>query len=48
LVRNEPSGGFHLVKSEPGREHWRWAMGCQAGKAWCFISVAPIPDRRRE
>jgi hypothetical protein len=43
LVRNEPGGAFHLVKSEPGREYWHWLLRCQPGEAWCFINVAAIP-----
>jgi len=46
LVRNEAGGGFHLVKSEPGREHWHWTMRCQPGEAWCSINVAAIPEKR--
>jgi hypothetical protein len=45
LVRNQQGGGFNLVKSDPGREHWRWMMRCQPREAWCFISVAAIPNK---
>jgi hypothetical protein len=45
LVRNEQGRAFHVVKNEQGREHWRWTMRCQPGGAWCFIDVAPIPER---
>ena len=45
LVRNEQGGAFHLVKTDPGREHWRWTMRCQPGGAWCFISVTAIPEK---
>jgi hypothetical protein len=45
LVRAEQGGSFHLVKSEPGREHWHWMMRCQPGEQWCFINVAAIPER---
>ena len=44
LARNE-SGGFVLVKSDPGREHWHWLMRCQPGQAWCFINVAAVPEK---
>jgi hypothetical protein len=43
LVRSE-SGGYHLVPSEPGGYHW--LTKCQPGESWCFINLAPIPDRR--
>jgi hypothetical protein len=45
LVRNQEGGPFHLVKREPAREHWYWSMKCQPGESWCFINVAPIPDK---
>jgi hypothetical protein len=41
-VRSE-SGAYHLVPSEPGGYHW--LMKCQPGESWCFINLAPIPDR---
>jgi len=46
LARNEQGGAFHLVKSDPGREHWRWSMRCTPRDAWCFINVTAIPERQ--
>jgi hypothetical protein len=45
LVRNEQGGANHLVKSDPGREHWHWTMRCQPGEAWCFLNVSAIPEK---
>ena len=45
LIPNEQDHRFHLVKSDPAREHWRWTMRCQPGDAWCFISVTAIPEK---
>jgi hypothetical protein len=45
LVPNEQGGTFHLVKSDPAREHWHWTLRCQPGNAWCFINVSAIPEK---
>ena len=45
LVPTAQDGVFHLVKSEPRREHWHWMMRCQPGASLCFINVAAIPER---
>jgi hypothetical protein len=45
LIPIEHTGAFRLVKAEPGREHWYWLMRCQPRAAWCFINVAPIPEK---
>lgn len=46
LVRNEDGQSLRLVKSDPGRQHWRWTMRCEPRDAWCFISVTAIPERQ--
>ena len=46
VLRNEEGGAFHVVKSDPEREHWHWSMRCQPASAWCFINVAAIPEQR--
>lgn len=45
LVPVEHTGASRLVKAAPGREHWHWLMRCQPGDAWCFINVAPVPEK---
>lgn len=55
-AREEPARAvlIRLLRSEPGpgqsdceaaRDHWRWAMRCQPGQAWCAITVHAIPAR---
>jgi hypothetical protein len=45
VVRDEHSGAYHLVESDPHRERWRWALRCEPWYAWCTVSVSEIPER---